>query len=56
LNNAHSFYITVAQASACVVLIFGEQKSREHRLKPVPLKTVHSGLSMQETESALQQL
>ena len=28
----------VAQASACVVLIFGEVRSKAHRLKPVLLK------------------
>jgi hypothetical protein len=30
---------SVAQASACVVLICGKRKSKEHRLKPVLLKT-----------------
>jgi hypothetical protein len=29
---------SVAQASACMVLICGKRKSKEHRLKPVPLK------------------
>jgi hypothetical protein len=36
--------ILVAQASACVVLICGTPKSKEHRLKPVLLKTDRRGM------------